>query len=237
MRILLVDPADEVRNALQAGLASTAKGAHTVAQFRPRTAKKKLIEVASASDILIFGLRATEHTVVHIASLLRHEGMSLPVFAVTREFEMGVPTNYKKAGVDEMLNFAELRTPLISWTFESALKQSEVRKKATEFDHISCRLSGMLKNLAFITHEVTNSLSVMRLAMYHLQNYEGTVRRREMLSKLIGDNIDRIQSHIEDLRKVRHDLEFGKNGTPAKPIVRAVPGNMDEAFLPKRSGE
>ncbi len=238
MQILLVDPADEVRDALRAGLASGEAGAHAVVQFRPRTPKQKLIETASASDIVIFGLRTTRQSVIRIASLLRGAGMSLPIFVVTREFEMGVPSNFKKAGVDEMLNVSELQTPLISWTFESSLKQAEVRKKAKDFDHINGRLSGMLKDLAFISHEVTNSLSVMRLAMYHLEHYEGTPQRREMLSKLIGENIDKIQTHIEGLRKVRHSFEYCKDGTIAghiTPIVHTV-RNKEDAFLPKGSG-
>ncbi len=239
MQILLVDPADEVRDALRAGLASGEAGAHAVVQFRPRTPQQKLIEAASASEIVVFGLRTTRHSVVRIASLLRSEGLSFPIFVVTREFEMGVPSNFKKAGVDEMLNFSELQTPLIAWTFESSLKQAEVRKKAKDFDHINGRLTGMLKDLAFISHEVTNSLSVMRLAMYHLEHYEGTSQRREMLSKLIGENIDKIQAHIEGLRKVRRSFEYCGNGAIAAhitPIAHVVRNNKEDAFLSKGSG-
>ncbi len=225
MQILLVDPADEVRRALHAGLTAEGDNHHSIIHVRPRTPQAAFLAEAERADVVMFGLGVREQTVVRFATLLRSRNFSVPVFAVTREFEMGVPSSFMKAGVDAMLNVRELDTPLISWTFESSVKQAEIKRKARDFDLLSSRLASLAEQLATLTHDINNPLSIVRLAVYHLQTYDAPAERREMLLKLVTENIDKVQSRLDELRVIRRTLPVNGDATPApspEPLLHST---------------
>ena len=211
VHILLVDPTDKTRVLLQGSLARGGTNGHSVTLLRPRTRKKDFETAASMADVVLFGVRVTEKTVVRLATEIRVTGSAVPIFVLTRESESGISRRFKKAGVDDMLNLDELGTPLIGWTFMSSLKQAEVKKKATEFDVLRHQIKDIANTLACITHDINNPLCVLRLAMYHLENLDLTPERRQALFKIISDSLDKVHLQAEELRTVRRRLG---NGAP-----------------------
>ena len=130
----------------------------------------------------------------------------MPILMLTKQSEARVPRNLRKAGVDDMLNIAEIDTPLFSWTFMSILKQAEIQKKAEEFDVIKNRLQTVNRSLAFITHEINNPLGVIRLALYHLENPNLAKKKKKTFFKLLADNVKKVDAQMEKLQEVRTQL-------------------------------
>ena len=211
MHILLVDPADQTGTLLHTSLAAGGTNGHSITHLRPRTRREELTAVVQSADLVLFGVRVTSKAIVRLTTMIRGSGSVVPIFVLTPESESGISREFKKAGVDDMLNVAELSTPLIAWTFMSSLKQAEVKKKASEFDVLRDRIKDINDTLARITHDINNPLSIIRLAMYHLENLDLTPERRQSLFKIISDNIDRVHSQTEQLRTVRRHLG---NGAP-----------------------
>ena len=204
-----MDPTDQTRTLLQHNLVNDGSGGTTITRLRPRTKTKVFTGAASVADIVVFGVRVTEKSIIRLATTIRAAGLTIPIFVLTEKSENGIVRQFKKAGVDDMLHVAEINTPLIAWTFMSSLKQAEVKKKATEFDQLSDQIKGINNALAFITHEINNPLSVMRLAMYHFEHITLTPEKRKSLLKIISDSLDKIQSQTEELRNVRRALGNG----------------------------
>ncbi|MBI1803966.1 MAG: hypothetical protein HY033_09410 [Ignavibacteriae bacterium] len=209
MHILLVDPTDQSRTLLHRSLAEGGTDEHSITVLRPKSRREELTDAAGIADVVLFGVRVTEKSIVRITTTIRTIGSAVPIFVLTQKSESGITQKFKKAGVDDMLTVAELDTPLIAWTFMSSLKQAEVKKKATEFDMLRGRIKDINNTLAYITHEINNPLSIIRLAMYHLENVELTPARRQSLFKIISDNLDKVHSQTEELRSVRRDLGNG----------------------------
>jgi len=209
VHILLVDPSDQTRTLLETNLADGGTNGHSITLLRPKTRKQELAAAGRDADVVLFGVRVTEKTVVRLTAALRAARSTVPILVLTEESEGGISRQFKKAGVDDMLNVAELSTPLIAWTFMSTLKQAEVKKKAGDFDALREQLADITNTLAFITHEINNPLSVIRLALYHLENLEITPEKRQNLFRIISESLDKVQSQTEELRLVRRQLGNG----------------------------
>lgn len=217
MHIVLFDSTEEIKNLLSNNLYPTDPSACSITHFYPRAKTKEILEAIPGSDIIIFGYRLTEKTVLRMTSMIRDHGYTNTVFVLAKEYNAGIPQRYKKAGVDERLSINELKSPLLSWTLMSAMRMAEVRKKAGEFDSIKHRMLNLADTLAFITHEINNPLSVIRLALYHLQTYQLDDGRRDMLMKILNDNIDKVQQQMDELRTVRRQMG-GKVGGECIPL-------------------
>jgi signal transduction histidine kinase len=220
VHILLIDPKREIEQLLHTHLIGEQTSPHQLTHLPPKTAKEEFERAIRVADVLIFGDRTTARSVVRLSAGVRKLGLTLPVFVVSRESEGGVSPHYKKAGVDEVININELHTPLISWTLTSTMKHAEVRRKAKEFDDIQNEIMTISESLAFITHEINNPLSVMKLALYHLQSYQTDEERRATLMKIIGDNIDKVQEQMSELRSLRSRL--GEK-SPEQPVAEPQP--------------
>jgi len=222
VHILLVDPKREIEQLLATHLIGN-NAAHQVTYLPPRAPKEEFERAIRIADALVFGDRTTDASIVRFSSAVRKLGLTLPIFLITRESEGGVAPLYRKAGVDDVININELHTPLISWTFTSTMKTAEVRRKAKEFDDIQNEINTISESLACITHEINNPLSVMRLALYHLQTYATDEEKRATLMKIIGDNIDKVQHQMSELRTLRSRLGEKSPETPAveQPRSRA----------------
>jgi len=219
VHILLVDPTDETRALLHDSLSGGGANGNSITHLRPKIRKGDFETVAGTADVVLFGVLVTEKSVVRLTTAVRATGSLVPIFALTRKNENGISRLFKKAGVDDMVHIAELGTPIIAWTFMSSLKQAEVRKKATEFDLLRDQIKDINDTLACITHDINNPLSVIRLALYHLENLEITQERRETLFKIISESLDKLHSQTEQLRTVRRQLG---NGAPL-PNIRPAP--------------
>lgn len=218
LQLLLVDTTELLKNHLE----ETSRQGTESSQFLVRRLgpKSEITDFMSAPcDAIVFGERLGVATVAQCARSIRSAGIKAPLFALTRISEAGVPRNLQKAGIDEMLNVAELSSPLFSWTFTSLVRQVRDRKKAAEFDQLNGRLEQVGQSLSFITHELTSPLSVIRLVLYHLEAPGLTPQKRETLLKMLSSNVDRVDAQIEELRVVRRRLA---NGAPAEKAAPKV---------------
>jgi len=206
VHILLIDPKREIEQLLLTHLIGARTSSHQLTHLLPKTAMEKFECAIRVADVLIFGDRTTDSSIIRFSTGARKLGLTLPVFLITREPERGVSPHYKRAGVDDVININELRTPLISWTLTSTMKHAEVRRKAKEFDDIRNEILTISESLAFITHEINNPLSVMKLALYHLQSYPSDEERRAMMVKIISDNIYKVETQMSELRSLRSRL-------------------------------
>ena len=91
----------------------------------------------------------------------------------------------------------------------SAVRFSETENKLREFNSLRSRLKDANEILAMIAHEINNPLIVIRLALFHLENPEMTKSRRIALFRMLSENVDRVDTQVEQLRQVRRILGDG----------------------------
>ncbi len=164
-------------------------------------------------DVVLFGEKVPSATVLNMTKKFRLIGLSSPILMLTRQSEARVPQKYKKVGVDDMLNIAEIQTPLFLWTFQSTMTQIADRNKAKEFDIVKDRLRRASKSLAFVTHEINNPLSVIRLALYHLESGKLPQNKKKVFFKLLVDNIEKVDAQMKELYSIRRQLSSdSRNG-------------------------
>ncbi len=180
-----------------------------VTLLEPRKDSPAAGAVGAEISAIVFGEKVSPSTVVQYSRTFRTRGILCPILVLTRNSEAGVPRNYQRAGVDDVLNASDMQTPLFSWTFTSTLRHAEMKKKAKEFDALQTRLASANHSLAFITHEINNPLSVIRLALYHLEAPDLTRARREVLLRMVADNIEKMHAQLDQLRSVRRFLTDG----------------------------
>jgi signal transduction histidine kinase len=170
--------------------------------------------------VILFGENTPQANIIQLTKLFRLHGYTIPILMLTKQSEARVPRSLKKLGVDDMLNVAEIGTPLFSWTFMSTLKHAELRKKAEEFDVIRGRLQSADESLANITHEINNPLGVIKLALYHLENPNLESHKKEIFFKLLVANIEKVDIQMKELREVRRRL--GDDTTTLAKIFSAT---------------
>mgnify|MGYP003340815537 CR=1 FL=1 len=158
------------------------------------------------TDAVLFGEKVPAATVGAITKELRAAGLDVPVFMLNRQSEARVPQKLLKAGVDDIINTVEIQTPLFLWTFQSTVTQVADRRKAHDFDVIRERMRRASKSLAHVTHEINNPLSVIRLAIYHLDNAKLPKAKRAAFFKILADNIDKVNVQIKELYAIRREL-------------------------------
>jgi len=161
-------------------------------------------------DIVLFGERIKPKAAVQLTRSFRSRHGTVPIFLLTRENDAQVPRPLQLAGVDDVVNVADLNSPLFSWTFTSAIEHAVLKKKASEYDALHRRMSTMSTSLATVMHDLNNPLSVIRLIMYHLENSEITETKRDSFLKLLVANLERIDSHMSDLLLIRRQLSGEK---------------------------
>jgi|ERR1051326_1357287 signal transduction histidine kinase len=216
LSIVLVDTTDAFKDLLERSSQNNGLSRFVVRRIGPKAEKDTFEGFSEPLDVVILGEKISPSITVQFARSFRSAGVTAPIFALTRVSEATVPRAFQRAGVDDMLNVAEVSSPLFSWTFTSMVRQAQDRKKAVEFDMMTNKLKGANQSLSFITHEITSPLSVIRLVIYHLEAPGLTNDKKETLLKMLASNIDRVDAQIEELRAVRRQLA---NGEPAKGAV------------------
>jgi signal transduction histidine kinase len=202
VRILLIDTSPTFKKLLEATTSAPESVTFEVTVLEPRTDEARFDDAGGTAASRSF----------------RERGVQSPIFVLTKQTEAGVPRSYQRAGVDDMLSVADMNTPLFLWTFMSTLRQAETKRKAKEFDVLQNRLKSANQTLAFITHEINNPLSVIRLALYHLEAPEISPARRDMLFRMLTESVDKMNTQLDQLRAVRRILA---NGAPGRPAAHA----------------
>jgi signal transduction histidine kinase len=227
VHILLIDTSATFKKLLEATSIGSESVHFDVAVLEPHGDVATIGEASRKADVIVFGEKLSSSTVVQFSRSVRELGVRVPILVLTKQSEAGVPRNYQRAGVDDMFNVADMKTPLFSWTFMSTLRNAETKKKAKEFDTLQDRLKSANQTLAFITHEINNPLSVIRLALYHLQVDDASKGRREALFQMLSENVDKVNRQLDQLRSVRRLLGNGCSG-PA-PESTPVPQKQQVA--------
>jgi len=215
IRVLIVDTTDTLKRYFETNRATSDSTNFVFTVIAPQPEHEGLDGIVDRVDAIVFGDKLSPSAIIQFTRFFRSRGVSATILVLTNRRDRAVPRNFQQAGVDDMLGVSEMSTPLFSWTFISLLRQAEVKKKAKEYDVLCERLKGGSESLAVIIHELNNPLSVIRLALYHLENPALPDERKQTLFKMLTESVDRLGTQIDELRTVRRKLSHSF-GNPAK---------------------
>jgi signal transduction histidine kinase len=206
LQLFLVDTTDEHHKVLGKRLQNPDSIRFVVRFSSVREAESSYRDVAGQIDIVIVGAGISPASVVQLAKMFRSYNPAVPIFVLTKSGERRVPRSYEAAGVDGTLDAGDMGTPLFVWSFISTIEQVVLKKKAKEYDALYERLRSVNASLSTFAHDLNNPLSVIRLALYHLENPELTTQKRGMFFKLLVENLERIDAHMKTLAAIRRQL-------------------------------
>jgi signal transduction histidine kinase len=216
LRIFLIHSAPASKKILEDKVRNSSSTAvrYAVTSADVKSAEEFFMDDSHQIDAIIFGENVPAAAVVNLSKNFRERTVTLPIFVLTNQSEARVPQKYLRAGVDDMVNLAELETPLFSWTFTSTVEQVLLKKKARQYDLMNRKLRSLNQSLADIMHDMNNPLSVIRLALYHLNNSEIPKAKRETFQKLLLDNVEKLDGRMRDLRVIRRQLGAHSSHNP-----------------------
>src|SRR5712671_3563616 len=198
IRVLLIDSKATVKNLLEHELQNADELKFEVVLSSVRNARKIITRADKSCDVVLFGEKVPQSGVMELVRSLRAKNVKLPVFCLTRQSEAKLTEELEHAGVDDMMNVAEMRTPLFAWTFQSLLEQVEMRKKAKDYDILRNRLKNIDESLGNLMHKINNPLSIVRLTLYHLDDPALSVEKREIFMKMMIESVRKIDTHINE---------------------------------------
>jgi len=206
LRVLLIDTTRATKKLFEAKRLNADSVRLNVRLAGTELQPEELENLHQATDVILFGEKVPSPTILQLTKQFRSIGVDAPILLLTRQSEARVPQKYRKIGIDDMLNVAEIQTPLFLWTFQSTMTQIADRKKAKDFDIVKDRLRRVNKSLAFVTHEINNPLSVIRLALYHLESGKLPQSKKKVFFKLLIDNIEKVDAQMKALYSIRRQL-------------------------------
>src|SRR5205809_238097 len=68
----------------------------------------------SQIDLIVIGEAHRSSSVTKLTRMFRSYNLAVPIFVLTNSGRTPVPAPYRKAGVDDMINAAEMNTPLFT---------------------------------------------------------------------------------------------------------------------------
>ena len=226
VRIFLIESAVARHRSVKHKLSSSGSIKLHVTATMPRMADAAFKDAHKHVDIVVFSEKITAGTVIQLTKIFRARHLTIPIFVLTEEPGARLPRNFRRAGVDDMVGMADIDTPLFSWTFMSTIQQTVLRKKAREYDSLHRRLRSVNDSISTLMHEMNNPLSVIRLALYHLENPELSEDKRSTFLKLLVSNLERVENYVKDLRMIRRQLggETPNNAKifPLKPTTSSA---------------
>jgi len=217
VRVLLVDTKDTVKKLLEGSLLNADSMKFVVTLLNTKGAKQTIHNLGRDFDVVFFGERTSHKVVRELALLLRASGIKSPMLLLTKQSEAKLPAELESAGLDDVINVAEMATPLFVWTFQSIVEQSDVRKKLKDYDVLRFRLKHIDESLGDLMHKINNPLSVIRLTLYHLENPNLPNDKRESFFKILVEHVKKIDSHMDELRTIRRQL--GKDASILSKIL------------------
>ncbi len=206
VRVLLIDTKETVKHLLEKRLLNAYTMKFVVTLLGAREARHTIRDMKGSFDVILFGERTSSTAVVDLAKIVRMRDVNLPIFKLTIESEAKLPHKFEQAGVDDILNVAEITTPLFTWTFQSMLEHADVRKKAKEYDILRHRLEHVSETIGNIIHEMNTPLSVIRLILYHLEKPDLPKDKRETFAQLLAENLQKVDDSMGTLRSIRRQL-------------------------------
>lgn len=159
-------------------------------------------------DMVMIGELIDVSDTIQIAKTIRENGFYMPLILLTQLQDRNLSQSQKNAGIDDCLNVYEFESETFAWTLSSLLQKSALLQKAEEFDTIRKKIVALNSALKIITHEINNPLGVLRLALYQLDNKIKDDEALYKYSKMISENVDKIEIQIQELRKIRDELQI-----------------------------
>jgi len=222
LQLFLVDATDEHHKLLGKRLQNPDAIRFAVTFSRAKEAEERYRDVAGQVDIVIVGIGIPPASVVRLTKMVRSYNPAVPVFVLMKNGDRKVPRSYAAVGVDGTLDAGDMGTPLFVWSFISTIEQVVLTKKAKEYDALYERLRSLNSSLSTFVHDLNNPLSVIRLALYHLENPGLPSQKRETFFKLLVENLSRIETSMKALSLIRRQLD-GKNA--AKVLTLRSPSS------------
>jgi signal transduction histidine kinase len=215
LRVLLINSGTQQKEILHQKLSSNSSIKLAITDAGVKNAETIFNESKTHLDVVLFSDKMPASVILKLAKIFRGFDTIIPIFILSKQSEAQVPRRYRQAGIDDVLNIAEIDTPLFSWTFMSAVEHAILKKKAREYDCIYKRLRHTNESLANLMHEINNPLSVIRLTMYHLEDPAIPREKKEMFFKLLVSSLEKIDIYMKELRAIRRQLN-GEKAASAK---------------------
>lgn len=208
-RVLLIDTCENSALALKRKLLHLSSGKFIVTPVGVKNAEMTIQDTASQLDLLLLNDTIPSTSIIRIARNFRSRSNVIPVFLLSRVSEPGISRKMRDAGIDGTVNSVELETPLSSWTFMSIIEHTMRKRKAREYDILHNRVRNINKSLANLMHDINNPLSVVRLAVYHLEKTDVPADKKETFFRLLVNNLDKLDIHLKELTVIRRKLNGG----------------------------
>jgi signal transduction histidine kinase len=206
LKVLLIDNSDTTKEALDRAPSARSSPDLDVTLVPARNGNGHAGNTLAGADVILLGEKLSRKKVVEWTGKLRSMGYGCPILMLTRQSEARLPLALQEAGIDDVLNIADISTPLFSWTLTSTLQAIVERRKASEYDYLRDRLNSIKHSLTLLMHELNAPLSVIRLAAYHLENSKPTRSKRDLYHSMMVENIERIENKLKDLYHIRRLL-------------------------------
>lgn len=210
IRVLLIDNSASTKEALERTPTGRAVAELDVRFVPIRNGNGLADHSMVGADVILLGEKLSRKKILDWAGKLRSMGYSCPILLLTRQSEARLGAAFQEAGIDDLLNVADIATPLFSWTFTSTIRKIVERRKASEYDYLRDRLSSIKRSLSTLMHDLNTPLSVIRLAVYHLENSKPPKGKRDLYHTLMIENVERIEEKLKDLYHIRRLLTIEK---------------------------
>jgi len=162
-------------------------------------------------DLVLFSEKLSATTISRLAKSLNGAGTGAHTVVLTTQSEAMVPKTLKKAGIGEMLNLADVRSPLFRWTFTSMLKQAEMKKKSENFDFIHTQLQKINQNITEITRSISNPLLTIFTTLDGISDPDLSEEKRQFLLAVLKNNVNQLNKQVKRLHSVRRELNSEKS--------------------------
>jgi signal transduction histidine kinase len=214
LKVLLIDNSETTKVALDRAPSGRSSPELDVTLIPARNGNGHSGNSLARADVVLLGEKLSRKKVVEWTGKLRSMGYGCPILLLTRQSEARLPLALQEAGIDDVLNIADISTPLFSWTLTSTLQAIVERRKASEYDYLRDRLNSIKHSLTTLMHELNTPLSVIRLAAYHLENSNPTRAKRDLYHSMMVENIERIETKLKDLYHIRRLLTIERKVNP-----------------------
>jgi signal transduction histidine kinase len=214
LKVLLIDNSDTTKEALDRAPLARSSRELDVTLVPARNGNGHSGKALATADVVLIGEKLSRKKVVEWTGKLRSMGYGCPILLLTRQSEARLTAAYHDAGIDDLLNIADISTPLFSWTLTSTLQAVVERRKASEYDYLQDRLNSIKRSLTTLMYELNTPLSVIRLAVYHLENSSPTRAKRDLYHGMMVENIERIETRLKDLYHIRRLLTIERKVNP-----------------------
>ena len=206
LRVFLIDTGPTTKEALEQVPLKPTTPDWEITLMPPGNGKEPINHSDVSCDVVLIGEKVARTKAIEHSEKFRSVGVLCPILLLTNESEAKIPSTMADAGVDDILQLADINTPLFPWTFMSTMRQIIERRKAVEYNYMKQRCHTVKESLATFTHDMNNPLSVMRLAVYHLENSKLSREKTEFFYKLLIDNVEKIEDKMKDLYAIRRLL-------------------------------